>query len=112
MQNNVYLLNHAMFYNFTESLLNIHEIVRRDHWIPIAFMPIYDQEKSRRPHQGYECNSARAMRLYHDAWRHILSKWKEKTDNNRVVSIGNGSRHQVRSFFGGTLGDQQVYKCL
>lgn len=97
------------FHFVTESLLNIHEDVRRDHWIPVAFMPIYDAEKSKRPTKGYECDSARAMRLYHDGWRNIFKNWKEKTQNNRVVSIGNGSRHQVRSFLGGTLGDQQVH---
>ena len=38
----------------------------RVHWNPVAFIPIYDSEKSKRPSQGYECDSARAMRLYHD----------------------------------------------
>ena len=33
----------------------------------------------------------------------------EKCQNNRVVSIGDGSRHQVCSFLGGLLGDQQVH---
>jgi hypothetical protein len=95
---------------FSESLLNIHEDVRRDHWIPIAFMPIYDPNKSiKRPTKSYEGDSARAMRLYHDCWRLILCKWNGKCQNNRVVSIGDGSRHQVRSFLGRLLGDQQVH---
>ena len=36
-------------------------------------------------------------------------KWKEKTETNRVVSLGNGSRHQIRSFLGRTLGGQQLH---
>ena len=90
--------------------MNIHEDVQRDHWIPIAFMPIYDPDKClKRPKKGYESDAARAMRLYHDCWRLILGKWNEKCQNNRVVSIGDGSRHQVRLFLGGLLGDQQVH---
>ena len=61
--------------------------------------------------QGYECDSTRAMRLYHDCWRHILGQWtrKEKTQNVRLVSLGIGSRHQVRSFLGWLQGDEQVH---
>ena len=38
--------------------------MRRDHRIPVAFIPIYDSEKSKGQTQGYVCESARAMRLY------------------------------------------------
>ena len=54
-----YLLKFTIFSYFTGSLLNIHEDVLRDFWIPIAFK--YDTEKSKRPTQGYECDSARAF---------------------------------------------------
>ena len=51
------------------------------------------------------------MRLYHNGWTrhwwHILGKWEEKTQNNRLVSLG--SKHQVSSYVRGTLGDQQVH---
>ena len=53
---------------FAEKLLNIHEDVHQKYWILIAFMPIYDSDKSERLSQGYECNSGRAMRLHHDGW--------------------------------------------
>ena len=59
----IYQLQNVNFYFFTESLLNIHVDVLRHHWIPV-FMPIYDQEKGKRPTQGCKCDSARAMRLH------------------------------------------------
>ena len=49
------------------------------------------------------------MSLYHDCWRHILGQWKDKTQNVRLLTLGNGSRHQVRWFLGWLLGDQQVH---
>ena len=96
---------------FTESLLNIHEDVRRKHWVPIAFLPIYDTQKSKRPSQGYECDSARTMRLFHDCWRRVLGEWKVKTGGTHLVTLacGDNSRHQVCSFVGRMLGDQQVH---
>ena len=93
---------------FAESLLNFHEDVRRKTWTPIAWLPIYDAAKSKRPTQGYESDAARVMRLYHDCWRRILGRWKEKTENTRLVTFGDRRRHQTRSFVGGLLGDQQV----
>ena len=93
----IYQLHNVIFYYFTEFFLNIDEEVLRDHWIPVAFMPICDPEKSTRLAQGYECDSARATRLSDNFLRHILGTWKDKTQNNRVVSLGNGSRYQIRS---------------
>ena len=48
------------------------------------------------------------MRLYHDCWRHILGRWKEKTQHARKVVFAGEVCHQTRSFIGGLLGDQQV----
>ena len=48
---------------------------------PVAFIPIYYSEKSKRQTQGYECDAARGTILYHDCWRHILRQWKDKTQN-------------------------------
>ena len=59
---------------FAESLLNFHEDVRRKTWTPIAWLPIYDAAKSKRPTQGYESDAARVMRLHHDCWRRILGR--------------------------------------
>ena len=90
------------------SLLNFHEDVRRNSWIPFAWFPIYDSDRSKRPTQGYESDPARQMRLFHDGWRLVLSNWEEKTKDTRLVIFADGTRHQVRSFVGGLLGDQQV----
>jgi len=92
----------------TESLLNLHEDVRRKSWIPFAWLPIYDAERSKRPTRGYESDPARQMRLFHDCWRLVLGSWEEKTKETRYVTFANGTRHQVRSFLGGLMGDQQV----
>jgi len=94
---------------FSESLFKIHEDVLQDHWIPIVFFPIYNQERSTRPTQGYESDSARTMRLYHECWRAVLGKWELKTKTPHMITLGNGTRHQVHSFLGGNLGDQQVH---
>jgi len=91
-----------------ESLLNFHEDVRRKTWIPFAWFPIYDPDRSKRPTQGYECDAARQMRLFHDSWRLVLSSWEEKTKETRLVVFADSTRHQVRSFLGGLLGNQQV----
>ena len=73
-------------------------------------LPIYDAtESSRRPTQGYESASARNMRLYHDCWRQILGRWKEKTETARKVVFAGKICHQTRSFIGGLLGDQHVH---
>ena len=92
-----------------ENLLNVHEDLRRKTWFPVAWMPMYDPDRSKRPTQGYECDAARQMRLFHDCWRNLLGGWNEKTKNTRLVTFANQNRHQVRSFVGGLLGDQQVW---
>ena len=108
---------YAITYNHTtmmkaicspEILLNVHEDLRRKTWFPVAWMPIYDTDRSKRPTQGYECDAARQMRLFHDCWRKSLGRWNEKTESTRLGTFANQTRHQVRSFVGGLLGDQQV----
>lgn len=93
-----------------ESCLNLHEDERQkpENWIPIAWMPIYQESVSKRPTQGYESDPARSMRLFHDCWRHLLGTWIEKTDAPRLVTYGDGVTRQTRSYLGGLLGDQQV----
>jgi len=94
--------------------LNLHESERRKphNWIPIAWFPIYDVLKSKRPTQGYECDAARQTRLFHDCWRNILKRWKEKTQHARNVVYGDKKCRQTRSGIGGILGDQQVHNQL
>lgn len=102
---------HGSKYPVYACVLNLHESERRKpkNWIPIAWLPIYDEEKGKkRPSQGYESHAARNMRLYHDCWRHILGRWKEKTQHARKVVYAGEVCHQTRSIVGGLLGDQQV----
>lgn len=96
------------YISVAESLLNFHEDVRRKSWFPFAWFPIYDTDRSKRPSQGYESDAARQMRLFHDCWRLVLGSWDEKTKHTRCVTFANGTRHQVRSFLAGLMGDQQV----
>ena len=51
------------------------------------------------------------MRLFHDCWRRVLGEWKVKTGGTHLVTLacGDNSRHQVCSFVGRMLGDQQVH---
>ena len=107
---NIYQLLNEKIYYYTESFVNIHEEARRDHWIPFAFMPIAhvwlrneqvaDSGLWERLCEGNEiivhCTTI-AGGLYWDA------------QNNRSVSFGNCSRHQVFSFLGWLLGDRQVH---
>ena len=46
-----------------ENLLNVHEDLRRKTWFPVAWMPMYDPDRSKRPTQGYECDAARQMTM-------------------------------------------------
>ena len=107
--------NNVKFVNLdvlAECVLNLHESERRKpkNWVPIAWLPIYDDAKSsKRPTQGYQSASARNMRLYHDCWRHILGRWKEKTETARKVVYAGEICHLTRSFIGGLLRDQQVH---
>ena len=98
------------FVTAAECPLNLHESERRkpENWTPIAWFPIYDEKRSTRPTQGYDCDAARNMRLFHDCWRNVLGKWPEKTRHARIVVYGDGKARQTRSYAGGLLADQQV----
>ena len=54
------------------------------------------------------CESNVIPRLL-EAYSAESGTWKDKNQNGRVVSRDNCSRHQVRSFLGGLLDDQQVH---
>ncbi len=78
------------------SVLNLHENERQKpaNWIPIGWMPRYDDKLATRPGQDYESNAARNARLFHDCFRSLLSTWDAK--------------RQTQFFLGGLMGDQQV----
>jgi hypothetical protein len=94
----------------TVSVLNLHEDERQkpENWIPIGWMPIYDDKQSTRPTQGYEADPARKARLFHDCFRLLLRSWDEETKSPQNIVWGDQKRRQTRFFLGGLMGDQQV----
>ena len=94
------------------SVLNLHEDERQkpENWIPIGWMPCFDDEKARtlRPGQGYESSNARKNRLFHDCFRHLLQNWDADTRDPQNIVWGDQKRRQTRFFLGGLMGDQPV----
>ena len=96
------------------SILNLHEDERQkpENWIPIGWMPNYDQELTTRPGKGYESDPARKIRLFHDCFRHLVSNWDNQTKSTQNIVWGDQVRRQTRFFLGGLMGDQQVIHCI
>ena len=94
----------------SESLLNIKEDIRAkpSSWYAVGWMPIIDEEKSHRPGQGYDSDSARNVRVYHECWRHFLRPFIDKKTAS-VIVYGDGKARQTRHSIGAVLGDQQVF---
>lgn len=94
------------------SLLNLHENERQkpQNWIPIGWMPNFDDDRASatRPGKGYESCTARKARLFHDCFRHLLSNWDHDTTSAQSIVWGDQVRRQTRFFLGGLMGDQQV----
>jgi hypothetical protein len=104
---------HLIFnFLFAVTLLNIHDDERQkpENWIPVGWLPIFDDKKTKglRPGRGYECNAARKYRLYHECWKAFLGDWVEKTGRTRDIVWAGSRLRQTRFFIGGLLGDQQV----
>ena len=99
--------------NFSESLLNIKEDFRSKptSWYAVGWMPIIDEDKSHRPGQGYDSDSARNLRVHHECLRHFLRPFIQK-NNARVILYGDGKARQTRHTIGAFLGDQQVLHIL
>ena len=91
------------------SVLNLHEDERQkpENWIPVGWIPIYDDKLTKRPGKGYESDAARKARLFHDCFRNLLSR-DEKTKESQKIVWGDQIRRQTRFFLGGLMGDQQV----
>ena len=66
---------------FAVCLLNLHEDERNkpSNWIPVGWIPVYDESRDKRPSKGYESTSARKIRLYHQCWIEFLDGWAERT---------------------------------
>lgn len=107
-----------MYYNHflfpPASLLNIHEDerVKPENWIPVGWLPIIDQTRSRRPGQGYTGAPARNTRLFHACWTEFLSNWEAVSRIYRIVVYSDGIARLTRHFIAGLLGDQQVWTVL
>jgi hypothetical protein len=95
-------------------LLNIHEDERMDsdNWIPLGWIPIIDETKSRRPTQGYQGSPARNTRLFHDSWRHFISNFCKQFSGLRVVIYADGIARETMHFIAGCLGYQQVFSSM
>ena len=91
------------------SLLNLHDDERSkpSAWIPVGWLPIYDDKRDKRPKKGYHGTSARKIRLYHRCWIEFLDNWAEKTKDAQIVYWADGICRLTRFFVGGLLGDQQ-----
>jgi hypothetical protein len=96
------------------SILNLHENERQkpEKWIPMGWMPIYDDDLTKCPGQGYESDQARKIRLFHDCFRHLPSNWDNQTKRAQNVVWGDQVRRQTRFFLGELMGDQQVTTIL
>ena len=61
----------------TVCLLNLHEDERLKprNWVPVGWIPVYDESRDKRPATGFDSTSARKYRLYHACWIEFLDKW-------------------------------------
>jgi hypothetical protein len=82
--------------------------MRPENWIPLGWMPILDNERARRPTQGYQSCPARNCRLFHECWKRFLSNWDMFSKQLRVVTYSDGIARETMHFIAGLLGDQQV----
>ncbi len=74
----LYYFNYANYGNYipytyyccSVCLLNLHEDERTKprNWIPVGWIPVYDESRDTRPGQGFDSTSARKFRLYHQCW--------------------------------------------
>jgi hypothetical protein len=97
------------YYQYAVCLLNLHEDERTKprNWIPVGWIPVYDESRDKRPGQGFDSTSARKFRLYHQCWIEFLDKWAERTKDAILLPWADGVTRLTRIFVGGVLGDQQ-----
>jgi hypothetical protein len=93
----------------SEYLLNLHEDERLKprNWVPVGWLPVYDESRDKRPKTGFDSTSARKVRLYHACWIEFLDQWAERTRNAILIAWADGQSRWTRLFIGGVLGDQQ-----
>ena len=90
-------------------LLNLHEDERLKprNWVPVGWIPVYDESRDTRPDRGFDSTSARTYRLYHACWIEFLDRWAERTKDPILIPWADGKTSLTRLFIGGVLGDQQ-----
>jgi hypothetical protein len=90
-------------------LLNLYEEERTkpNNWIPVGWLPVYDEKRDRRPAQGYESSPARKIRLYHQCWIEFLDGWAVRTKHAIFLPWADGFTRLTRLFIGGVMRDQQ-----
>ena len=90
-------------------LLNLHEEERMKpkNWVPVGWLPVYDESRDSRKKTGFDSTSARKVRLYHACWIEFLDKWAERTKEAIEIPWADGQTRWTRLFIGGVMGDQQ-----
>jgi hypothetical protein len=90
-------------------LLNLHEDERMKpkNWVPVGWLPVYNESRDLRRKQGFDSTSARKVRLYHACWIEFLDRWAERTRDAMNIPWADGKNRWTRLFIGGVMGDQQ-----
>ena len=76
-------------------------------WIPVGWIPCYDESRDKRRKTGFESTSARKIRLYHQCWLEFLDGWAKRTKDAMLLPWADGVTRSTRLFIGGVMGDQQ-----
>jgi hypothetical protein len=90
-------------------LLNLHEDERMKpkNWVPVGWLPVYNESRDLRRKTGFDFTSARKVRLYHACWIEFLDRWAECTRDAMNIPWADGKNRWTRLFIGGVMGDQQ-----
>ncbi len=90
-------------------LLNLQEEehTKPRNWIPVGWLPVYDDKRDKRPAKGYGTTSARKIQLYHQCWIEFLDKWADRTKEAILLPWADGCTLSKRLYIGGVMGDQQ-----
>ena len=75
----------------------------------VGWLPVLDEDKSKRPTQGYHSSAARNNRLFHACWNNFLGGWPEHSEHARVLVYGDGKARLTRHYVGACLGDMQEF---
>ena len=94
----------------TVTLLNLHEEERSkpSAWIPVGWIPNYDQEVATERHKtGFHSHAVRRLEIFHSCMRALLSEFSDRDPMTLVLPWGDGNDRATAIRFGGIIGDQQ-----